>query len=298
MTCKKTYCIYPAKSIFYRLMERPRLGQLLIKLDKLLDRYVDNGPGATDFAECRAFVWDGTRKTLKPLTRPVRIDPRDLIGIDAIREAVLRNTKRFIEGNRANNVLLWGERGTGKSSLVKSLLSAFADTDLRVIQIYKHDILTIQDLFDLLAHSTPYRFILLIDDLSFEESQTDYKEMKTIMDGGLEEIPDNLLFYATSNRKHLMPTRFSDNDSDEIRPSDTVEEKVSLVDRFGLRFGFYHFSQDTYLEIVAAYAAKYGVRMEKDRLREKAIQWALGAGGRNGRIAEQFVRTIQGDDLE
>jgi predicted AAA+ superfamily ATPase len=279
-------------------MERPRLGQLLIKIDKLLDRYVDNGAGAADFAKYRAFVWDGTRKALKPLVRPARVDPRDLIGIDAIKEAVVKNTKNFINGNRANNVLLWGERGTGKSSLVKSLLFAFAGTDLRMVQIYKHDILTIQDLFDLLAQSRSFRFILFIDDLSFEESQTDYKEMKTIMDGGLEEIPENLLFYATSNRKHLIPTKFSDNDSDEIRHSDTVEEKISLVDRFGLRFGFYHLSQDTYLEIVASYAAKYGVRMDKERLDRRAIQWALSAGGRNGRIAEQFVRAVQGDGLE
>jgi predicted AAA+ superfamily ATPase len=165
-----------------------------------------------------------------------------------------------------------------------------------MVQVYKHDILTIQEMYDLIAGSRPYRFILFIDDLSFEENQTDYKEMKTIMDGGLEEIPENVLFYATSNRKHLIPTRFSDNDSDEIRPSDTVEEKVSLVDRFGLRLGFYHFSQDTYLEIVATYAAKYGVRMGKDKLDHLAIQWALGAGGRNGRIAEQFVRAVLDGD--
>ena len=278
-------------------MERPRLAQLLIKIDKLLDRYVDSGAGSADFAHYRAFVWDGARKALKPLARPVRVDPRELIGIDAIKEAVVRNTQRFIDGNRANNVLLWGERGTGKSSLVKSLLFAFPDTDLRMVQIYKHDILTIQDLFDLLARNRPYRFILFIDDLSFEENQTDYKEMKAIMDGGLEEMPENLLFYATSNRKHLIPTKFSDNDSDEVRPSDTVEEKVSLVDRFGLRFGFYHLTQDTYLEIVASYAAKYGARVEKETLDRKAIQWALNAGGRNGRIAEQFVRTLQGDEL-
>jgi len=121
--------------------------------------------------------------------------------------------------------------------------------------------------------------------------------MKTIMDGGLEEIPRNVLFYATSNRKHLISTKFSDNESDDIRPSDTVEEKVSLVDRFGLRLGFYHFSQDTYLEIVSAYAKKYGVHMEWEKLEQTAIQWALAAGGRNGRIAEQFVRAIQGDGM-
>ena len=148
-------------------MELPKLGQLLVKLDKLLDRYVDSGPGAADIAQYRAFLWDGTRKALKPLARPARVDLRDLIGIDAIQQAVVRNTKRFIDGNKANNVLLWGERGTGKSSLVKSLLTEFAGTDLRMVQICKHDILTIQDLFGLLAGSSPCRFILFIDDLSF-----------------------------------------------------------------------------------------------------------------------------------
>ncbi len=276
-------------------MEKPKIGQLLVKLDRLLDRYVDNGTEEPPFAMHQAFLWDGKRKTLKPIKRPVRIDQDDLIGIESIKKEVIRNTKNFIDNRRANNVLLWGERGTGKSSLMKALLTAFDNTPLRMIQIYKHDILTVQDLYDLLWRSKSYRFILFIDDLSFEESQTDYKEMKTIMDGGLEEIPENVLFYATSNRKHLIPTKFSDNESDEIRPSDTVEEKVSLVDRFGLRLGFYHFSQDTYLEIVASYAAKYGVRMDKSELERAAIQWALAAGGRNGRIAEQFVRSIQGN---
>jgi len=275
-----------------------KIGKLLAKIDKLLDRYVDNEPEAPRFLKYHAFIWDGKRKTMKPIERPVKIDQGDLIGIDSIKEEVVNNTKNFIDGRKANNVLLWGERGTGKSSLMKALLTVFNGTSLRMIQIYKHDILTIQDLYDLLWRSRSYRFILFIDDLSFEESQTDYKEMKTIMDGGLEEIPENVLFYATSNRKHLVPTKFSDNESDDIRPSDTVEEKVSLVDRFGLRFGFYHFSQDTYLEIVEFYATKYGVSMVKDKLDRLAIQWALGAGGRNGRIAEQFVRTIHGNRAE
>ncbi len=277
-------------------MEKPRIGHLLVKLDKLLDRYVDGGPDAPHFARHQAFHWDGRRKALIPIKRPVQIDQDDLIGIESIKKEVIRNTKHFVEGRKANNVLLWGERGTGKSSLLKALLTVFDGTPLRMIQVYKHDILTIQEMYDLIAGSKPYRFILFIDDLSFEENQTDYKEMKTIMDGGLEEIPENVLFYATSNRKHLIPTKFSDSDSDEIRPSDTVEEKVSLVDRFGLRLGFYHFSQDTYLEIVSSYAAKYGVRMQKDKLDRLAIQWALGAGGRNGRIAEQFVRAVLDGD--
>jgi predicted AAA+ superfamily ATPase len=273
-----------------RIMEKPKIGQLLTKLDRLLDRYVDGRPEAADFERYQAYLWDGKKGGLRPIQRPVQIDQDDLIGIEAIKKQVVRNTRNFIKGRKANNVLLWGERGTGKSSLVKSLLMTFADTNLRLIQVYKHDILTIQDLYDILARNSSCRFILFIDDLTFEESQTDYKEMKTIMDGGLEEIPENVLFYATSNRKHLIPTKFSDNESDEIRPADTVEEKISLSDRFGLRFGFYHFSQDTYLEIVASYAAKYGLRMDTEKLERLALQWALDAGGRNGRIAEQFVR--------
>ena len=278
-------------------MEKPKIRQLLVKLDRLLDRYVDSGAENPHFSKYQAFIWDGTRKIMKPIKRPVQVDQHDLIGIESIKKQVFRNTQNFIDGKKANNVLLWGERGTGKSSLLKSLLTAFEETPLRMIQIYKHDILTLQEMYDLIALNKAYRFILFLDDLSFEENQTDYKEMKTIMDGGLEQIPENVLFYATSNRKHLVPTRFSDNDNDITRPSDTLEEKVSLVDRFGLRFGFYHFSQDTYLEIVASYATKYGVRMDKENLEETAIQWALGAGGRNGRIAEQFVRAIQGNDI-
>jgi predicted AAA+ superfamily ATPase len=266
--------------------------QVMAKLSRLLDRYVDGMADATDFAKHQAYLWDGQKKSLKPIKRPAVIDHDDLIGIDSIKKEVIQNTKNFVNGTRANNVLLWGERGTGKSSLVKSLLTTFADTNLRMIQVYKHDILTIQEMYDLVSDNQACRFILFIDDLSFEENQTDYKEMKTVLDGGLEAGPDNLLVYATSNRKHLIPTKFSDNDSDEIRPSDTVEEKVSLVERFGLRFGFYHFSQDTYLEIVASYAKKYDVRLDGEKLNRLAVQWALRAGGRNGRIAEQFARAV------
>ena len=157
--------------------------------------------------------------------------------------------------------------------------------------------MTIQELYDPIVEHPGYRFIIFIDDLSFEETQTDYKELKTIMDGGLEQVPDNLLFYATSNRKHLVPTRFSDNEEDDIRPGDTVEEKVSLAERFGMRLGFRHLDQDTYLDIVGLYARKAGVSIGED-LRREAIRWALQSGGRNGRTAEQFVRSLSaGGDL-
>ena len=278
-------------------MEKTKIGQLLVKIDKLLDRYVDTGPEAPNFKRSHAFTWDGTRKVMRPIMRPVQIDQDELIGIESVKKQVIHNTRQFLDGRKANNVLLWGERGTGKSSLIKSLLTVFDGTKMRLVQVYKHDILTIQEMYELMVRSNPYRFILFIDDLSFEENQTDYKEMKTIMDGGLEEIPENILFYATSNRKHLVPTRFSDSDSDEVRSADTIEEKLSLAERFGLRFGFYHFSQETYLEIVASYAARYGVRMDKETLDRLALQWALYAGGRNGRIAEQFARAVQGGNI-
>lgn len=278
-------------------MEKPKIRHMLAKIDRLLDRYVDGGPDAPNFKRHHAFLWEGTKKVLRPIERPVRIDQDELIGIESMKKEVMRNTQQFLDGRKANNVLLWGERGTGKSSLIKSLLTVFEGTQLRLVQVYKHDILTMQEMYNLIARSMPYRFVLFIDDLSFEESQTDYKELKTIMDGGLEQIPENVLFYATSNRRHIVPERFSDNESDEIRPSDTVEEKLSLADRFGLRFGFYHFSEETYLEIVVSYAAKYGLCMDKEKLERMALQWALGAGGRNGRTAEQFVRAMQGGEV-
>jgi len=262
------------------------------KLDSLLDQYVHPKTQDADLAGHQAFLWDGKLKLLRPINRPVRMNLDDLLGIDSHKRDLLANTKRFVAGGVANNVLLWGERGTGKSSLIKSLLTSCSGTGLRMVQVMKHDILTIQELYGIIAQKADLRFVLFIDDLSFEEGQTDYKEMKTIMDGGLEQMPENLLFYATSNRKHLIPTRFSDNDNDVIRPSDTVEEKVSLVDRFGLRMGFYHFDQDTYLSIVDLYAKKAGIKMDREQLHRESIRWALGAGSRNGRTAEQFVRSL------
>ena len=275
------------------LDKHPSITSAFSKLDRLLDEYIVHRPTEADIAGHEAFQWEGKSRSLLPVKRPVRLDPAMLLGIDDQKDRVLGNTRRFLAGSRANNVLLWGERGTGKSSLVKSLLAAFAGTGLRMVQVLKHDILTVQSLYDLIAAHPSRRFIIFIDDLSFEEEQTDYQEMKTVMDGGLEQMPDNLLFYATSNRKHLVPTRFSDNDSDDIRPSDTVEEKVSLADRFGIRLGFYHISEGTYLEIVDLYARHYGLSRDAGELHRMAIQWALESGGRNGRTAEQFVRSLE-----
>lgn len=270
------------------------LNGLVRKLDVFLSRYTGGIPDSIDLKVARAFVWDGAGRYLKPVKRPVRIHPDDLLGIEENKKLIIGNTKNFLDGKRANNVLLWGERGTGKSSLIKSLMTVFEKTTLRMVHVYKHDILTIQELYDFIHCQHAYKFVLFIDDLSFEENQTDYKELKTIMDGGLEAIPENLLFYATSNRKHLMPTRFSDRGDDEIRPGDSMEEKISLVDRFGLRLAFPHCSQETYIAMVDLYARTYRIRMERQELHHRAIQWAIESGGRNGRSAEQFVRGIQG----
>jgi predicted AAA+ superfamily ATPase len=274
------------------ITKHPVILSVFSKLDRFLEQHVDHWPSEADVLGHQAFRWEGRSRSLLPIKRPVRMDPANLLGIDDCKAVVMDNTRCFAAGSRANNVLLWGERGTGKSSLLRSLLHAFAGTDLRMVEVYKHDILTIRDLYDFFTSHPSFRFIILIDDLSFEEAQADYKEMKTLMDGGLEQLPDNLLFYATSNRKHLVLTRFSDNVSDEVRPSDTVEEKVSLADRFGIRLGFYHISQETYLEIVDLYARQFGVSRPPD-IHRKAIQWALEAGARSGRTAEQFVRSLK-----
>ncbi|MHB8846565.1 MAG: ATP-binding protein [Nitrospirota bacterium] len=274
------------------ITKHPVILSVFSKLDRFLEEHVGHWPTEAEVRGHQAFRWDGGSRSMVAVKRPVKLDPASLLGIDDSKAAVMDNTRRFIAGSRANNVLLWGERGTGKSSLLRSLLHAFAGTDLRMIEVYKHDILTVRALYDFLAAHPSFRFIILIDDMSFEEGQSDYKEMKTIMDGGLEQLPDNLLFYATSNRKHLVVTRFSDDLSDEVRPSDTVEEKVSLADRFGIRLGFYHISQETYLEIVDHYAKQSGVSRTAD-IHRKAIQWELQAGARNGRTAEQFVRSLK-----
>jgi len=276
------------------LDEHPAIASAFAKLDRLLDRYVNSRPSQADMQTHQAFLWEGTTRRLRPVKRPVRLDPATLLGIEDHKERVMDNTRRFISGGRANNVLLWGERGTGKSSLFKSLLYAFSRSSLRMVEVLKHDILTVRDLYELVEETPACRFILFIDDLSFEKDQTDYKEMKTLMDGGLAQLPENLLFYATSNRKHLVPTLFSDRENDEIRPADTVEEKVSLADRFGIRLGFYHVSQETYLEIVDLYARQYNVRARAGDLHRAAVRWSLEAGSRNGRTAEQFVRSLAG----
>ncbi|HEU0264579.1 MAG TPA: ATP-binding protein, partial [Geobacterales bacterium] len=192
-----------------------------------------------------------------------------------------------------HDVLLWGERGSGKSSSVKGLLRLFADKGLRLVELQRQDLLTLPTLMALLR-PLPFRFIVFCDDLSFDEGEGEYRELKAFLDGGIEERPGNVRFYATSNRRHLIPERFDDQDHGEIHPEEGVAEKLSLADRFGLTLGFYSFDQQTYLAIVDRYAQREGVVMEREELHQLAVRWAMRRGQRSGRAARQFVDDLAG----
>ncbi len=270
------------------MLDEKLINSVFEKLDRYLsEKIVQESP---DFYKNEAFLLDGNN--LLAVKNPLYPDINTIIGVEEQKKKLLYNTEKFVQGKPANNVLLWGERGTGKSSLVKGLLPVFSKEGLRIVHIQKKDILNIWFLYDLLEGFKDLKFILFLDDLSFEENQTDYKELKTVIDGGLKGIPENILFYVTSNRKNLIPVRFSDRESDDTRLSDTVEEKLSLVDRFGLKLGFFKMSQKTYLEIVDMYAEKFGISVDKDKLYREALRYALEAGVRNGRVALQFVKSL------
>jgi len=242
------------------------------------------------FAQYQAFIWNGKERNLKPVIRIPKQNIDELYGIDKQKQLLLTNTKAFIEGRRVNNVLLWGERGTGKTTLIRSLLNYFKETPLRMIQVLKNDIITIPYLYDIIHENPDYRFILFIDDLSFNENEQEFRDLKIVMDGGIEEIPENSLIYATSNRRNLMPS--VSQSENELFPEDSIQERASLLERFGLRIGFYRFSDEQYIEIVKHYASKDGIRMPEEELIKKARQWAL-IHGTTGRSAYQFILSLQ-----
>ncbi|NPA51289.1 MAG: ATP-binding protein [Aquificae bacterium] len=260
---------------------------ILEKIDILLDRYISTDIDL-NLEENYAFIFE---ENLKPIKNFVKVDLNDLIGIEDQKEKLLKNTQRFLKGKPANNVLLWGEKGTGKSSLIKGMLNLYYSQGLRMIQVLKHNILSIFDLFDFIEENQKYRFIIFIDDFSFNENEPQFKELKTILDGGLYQIPKNLLFYATSNRKNLIPIKFSDRDPDEKNIEENLQEKLSLAERFGLRIGFFKMSQTQYLQIVDYYAQKYNINTPKHILHQLAIRFALDYG-RNGRTAYQFIKNL------
>lgn len=247
-----------------------------------------------------AYHWQGEIGTLLAVPKVSRVPLEMLRGIDTVRDILLRNTEQFARGHGANNALLWGARGMGKSSLVKSI---HADIESRsgfdrliLIEIAREDLETLPQLMRLIAKE-PARFIVFCDDLSFDKGETSYKSLKTILDGGLEGRPENVLFYATSNRRHLMPRDMIENErSSAINPNEAVEEKVSLSDRFGLWLGFHNSDQDNYLAMVSGYADYYGLSIGTEALRARAIEWAATRGARSGRVAIQLVRTLAGEE--
>jgi predicted AAA+ superfamily ATPase len=255
--------------------------------------------GAGIFGRYRAFRWEheGERGQLVGVERPDPVRLHELIGYEREREPVVRNAERFVAGLPANNVLLYGERGTGKSSTVKALLSELGDRGLRLIEVPKEHLSDYPQLMQLLQGRRE-RFILYVDDLSFEEQETHYKALKAILEGGIEARPENVILYATSNRRHLVRERFADRtvlDEDEVHVLDTMEEKLSLADRFGIRVTFTGPDQERYLHIVHALAERRGIALPDDELDRRALTWAQRQRGRSGRTARQFIDALEGE---
>ena len=277
--------------------------KLAEKLDHLIEvvgRMAPARPQPTDFAAADCYVWSAEQGVLEPVHLVNRVDIDLIRGVDRVRDILIDNTERFAAGLPANNVLLWGARGMGKSSLVKAAHASInaalkaGETPLKLVEIHREDIDTLPKLMGLLK-SAPWRFILFCDDLSFDHDDTSYKSLKAALEGGVEGRPGNVIFYATSNRRHLLPRDMIDNErSTAINPGEAVEEKVSLSDRFGLWLGFHKCSQDEYLEMIEGYARHYGLGVEAEELRRDALEWATTRGSRSGRVAWQFIQDLAG----
>ena len=251
---------------------------------------------APDFNVASAFVWQVEPDRLTPVAQINRVDLDLLVGINRSRDTLLENTRRFAAGFAANNALLWGARGMGKSSLVKAVHGAVQGDhpDLKLVELQREDLPTVGRLLGHLR-TTDQRFILFCDDLSFSHDDQHYKSLKAILDGGIEGRPENVLFYATSNRRHLMPRDMIENErSSAINPSEAVEEKVSLSDRFGLWLGFHPCTQDEYLAMIRGYCDAHGVEISGDDLRAEAIEWQATRGSRSGRVAWQYFTDLAG----
>lgn len=270
---------------------------VLKRLAEALERLAPPpSPGAT-LSDADAFVWHADVERLEAVAKVNRIDLVLLKGIDRQADILQENTRRFASGLPANNALLWGARGTGKSSLVKAVHAEINENSpgaLALIEIHREDIVTLPQLLALLR-ATPRRCLLFCDDLSFDGHDASYKSLKAVLEGGIEGRPENVLFYATSNRRHLMPRDMIENErSTAINPAEAVEEKVSLSDRFGLWLGFHACDQDTYLAIVEGYAAHFSLTVPADDLHAQANEWAVTRGGRSGRVAWQFIQDLAG----
>jgi predicted AAA+ superfamily ATPase len=278
--------------------ELARIADALETIARALAR--DETDAGFVLSEANAYHWQGESGTMLAVAKVSRVPLAMLRGIDHVRDLLLTNTEQFARGHGANNALLWGARGMGKSSLVKAI---HADIEARegferlvLVEIAREDLETLPELMRTISGQAA-RFVVFCDDLSFDSGETSYKSLKTILDGGLEGRPDNVLFYATSNRRHLMPRDMIENErSTAINPSEAVEEKVSLSDRFGLWLGFHNSDQDTYLAMVAGYAEFFNLAIDAETLRARAIEWAATRGARSGRVAIQLVRTLAGEE--
>jgi predicted AAA+ superfamily ATPase len=266
---------------------------LLRRIAEALERLAPPVASAPDLAGADAFVWHPAPPELAPVQKVSRVALGLLQGIDQQKFLLLENTRRFAEGLPANNAMLWGARGMGKSSLVKAV-HAEVGNGLALIEIHREDIRSLPALLNLLR-AQDRRCLILCDDLSFEREDADYKALKSVLDGGIEGRPANVLFYATSNRRHLMPRDMMENErATAINPGEAVEEKVSLSDRFGLWIGFHNGSQEQFFAMVEGYAAAFALPIEVADLRAAAVEWSVTRGGRSGRVAWQFIQDLAG----
>lgn len=253
---------------------------------------------APDWSRAEAFVWHADPDRLEPVARINRVDLPLLLGIDRARDTLLANTERFARGLPANNALLWGARGMGKSSLVKAVHAEVQarGLGLKLVEVQREDLPSIGRLLSLLRAAASERIVLFCDDLSFSHDDQHYKSLKAVLDGGVEGRPDNVVFYATSNRRHLMARDMIENErSTAINPSEAVEEKVSLSDRFGLWLGFHTCDQDTYFAMIEGYVAAYDIPVSGDELIARAREWSVTRGSRSGRVAWQFIQDLAGE---
>lgn len=270
----------------------------LNRIAEALERISPPPAPSPNFKKADAFVWNSAPPALEAVVKVNRVDLSLLQGIEQSRDTLLENTRRFANSYPANNALLWGARGMGKSSLVKAVhrtVSVESEGVLKIVEIHREDIESLPALMALVRKNTKYRFIIFCDDLSFDANDTSYKSLKAALDGGLEGRPSNAIFYATSNRRHLLPRDMIENESSTaINPSEAVQEKVSLSDRFGLWLGFHHCSQDEFFAMVDGYARHFKIEMKTDALHAAAIEWSVTRGARSGRVAWQFIQELAG----
>jgi predicted AAA+ superfamily ATPase len=269
----------------------------LLRIAAALERLTPPDPPPLDFAGAEAFLWHAKDSRLTPVPLVSRVDLELLIGIDRQASTLLENTRRFAAGLPANNALLWGARGMGKSSLVKAVhatVNAETEGGLALVEIQREDIASLPDLLTLLR-GEPRRTLILVDDLSFDSEDTSYKSLKAVLDGGIEGRPPNVLFYATSNRRHLISRDMMENErATAINPGEAIEEKVSLSDRFGLWLGFHGCDQPTFFAMIDSYAAHFGLAIETEQLHAGAVEWSMLRGARSGRVAWQYIQDLAG----